>query len=167
MKKQMMKTTTVATMLAGLLVAGSAMASNPSGQLAKIRSARVVPVDDLGDDVGVAKCLAAHLSDLTPIQAITDKDGTADAVFKVSAHLPSTTTKMVGVMGGSPSGHLFVELSDGTKLWDDGAKFRRSMASQGQFGNSSGDTGKSVECGLADELLNTLRDAMRQARDKK
>jgi hypothetical protein len=86
----------------------------------------------------------------------------------VSSHLPSTTTKvLVGVMGGSPSAHLFAELPDGTKLWDDGAKYRRSMGKQGSAGSSSGDTGKSIECGLADELANTLRDAMRQARDKK
>jgi len=160
------KTTTVAAVI--LLIAGTAGAAEPPSTLATVRSARVLPVDELGDDVGVARCLADHLDDLTPIQAVTDKEAPVDAVFKVSAHLPSTTTKvMLGVMGGSPSAHLFVEEPDGTKLWDDGAKFRRSMMQQGQLGSSSGDTGKSVECGLADELLNTLRDAMRKARSKK
>jgi hypothetical protein len=136
-------------------------------RLATVRKAFVVAVDDLGDDKGVATCLAAHLKDLTPIEAVTSKDD-ADVIFRVSSHLPSTTTKvLVGMMGGSPSAHLFAELPDGTKLWDDGAKYRRSMAKQGTFGSGSGDTGKGIECGLADELANTLRDAMRKARDKK
>jgi hypothetical protein len=136
-------------------------------RLAIVRKAFVVAVDDLGDDKGVATCLAAHLKDLTPIEAVTSKDD-ADVIFRVSSHLPSTTTKvLVGMMGGSPSAHLFAELPDGTKLWDDGAKYRRSMAKQGTFGSGSGDTGKGIECGLADELANTLRDAMRKARDKK
>lgn len=135
-------------------------------RLAAVRKAFIVPVDELGDDQGVVTCFADHLKTLTPIEAVKSKDE-ADVVFKVSAHLPSTTTKvLVGMMGGSPSAHLYAELPDGTKLWDDGAKFRRSMAKQGGFGNSSGDTGKSIECGLADELANTLRDAMREARGK-
>ena len=41
------------------------------------------------------------------------------------------------------------------------------MAPQGMFGSSSGDTGKSVECGLGDELVGTLRDAMRESRSRK
>ena len=142
-------------------------ATKIDGRLATVRKAFVVPVDELGDDVGVATCFADHLKSLTPIESVKTKEE-ADVVFKVSSHLPSTTTKvLVGVMGGSPSAHLFAELPDGTKLWDDGAKYRRSMAKQGTVGSSSGDTGKSVECGLADELANTLRDAMREARDKK
>jgi hypothetical protein len=52
------------------------------------------------------------------------------------------------MMGGSPSAHLFAELPDGTKLWDDGAKYRRSMAKQGTLGSSSGDTGNSISAAL-------------------
>ena len=142
-------------------------AAKVDGRLATVRKAFVVPVDELGDDKAVATCLADHLKGLTPIEAVKTKEE-ADVVFKVSAHLPSTTTKvLVGIMGGSPSAHLSAELPDGTKLWDDGAKYRRSMARQGTLGSSSNDTSKSIECGLADELANTLRDAMRQARDKK
>jgi hypothetical protein len=142
-------------------------ATKVDGRLATVRKAFIVPVDELGDDMGVATCLANHLKTLTPIEAVKTKEE-ADVVFKVSSHLPSTTTKvLVGMMGGSPSAHLFAELPDGTKLWDDGAKYRRSMAKQGTLGSSSGDTGNSIECGLADELANTLRDAMREARDKK
>jgi hypothetical protein len=137
------------------------------GRLAAVRKAFVIAVDELGDDKAVASCFADHLKVLTPIEAVKTMEE-ADVVFKVSAHLPSTTTKvLVGVMGGSPSAHLFAELPDGTKLWDDGAKYRRSMSKQGAFGSSSADTSKSIECGLADELANTLRDAMREARDKK
>jgi hypothetical protein len=57
---------------------------------------------------------------------------------------------------------LFAELPDGTKLWDDGAKLRSAI---GKFGKlETADGIKGVECGLADELLGTLRDAMRKAR---
>ncbi len=143
------------------------LAKDPDGRLAGVRKAFVEPVDELGDDRAVAVCFAEHLHSQTPIEAVASK-ADADVVFRVSSHLPSTTTKvMMGVMGGSPSAHLFAELPDGTKIWDDGAKYRRSMGGQGQFGSASGDTGKSIECGLADELANTLRDAMRKARDKK
>lgn len=150
-----------------LLVTSPAFAADIDARLVSVRKAFVVPVDELGDDKGVATCLAAHLKDLTPIEAVASREE-ADVVFRVSSHLPSTTTKMMmGVMGGSPSAHLFAELPDGTKLWDDGAKYRRSMMKQGAFGSGSGDVGKSIECGLAEELANTLRDAMRKARDKK
>ena len=143
------------------------LAKDPDGRLAGVRKAFVEPVDELGDDRAVAVCFAEHLHAQTPIESVSSKDQ-ADVVFRVSSHLPSTTTKvMMGVMGGSPSAHIFAELPDGTKIWDDGAKYRRSMGSQGQLGSASGDTGKSIECGLADELANTLRDAMRKARDKK
>ena len=142
-------------------------AANPDRRLATIKTAFVVPADELGDDTGVAVCLAERLKSLTPIEAVGSPDG-ADVIFRVSSHLPTTTTKYIlGPMGGSPSAHLFVELPDGTKLWDDGVKYRRSMMRQGSFGSSSGDTGKSIECGLAEELANTLRDAMRKSRDAK
>jgi hypothetical protein len=144
-----------------------AIAEKLDPRLATVRKAYIVAVDDLGDDVGVATCLAEHIKSLTPIESVKSKDE-ADVIFKVQAHLPSTTTKvLVGAMGGSPSAHLFAELPDGTKLWDDGAKYRRSMAKQGVAGSSSETTGKSIECGLADELANTLRDAMRKARDSR
>ena len=155
------------TILAVLVSAIPLYAADPDRRLATMRKAFVVPVDELGDDKGVATCLASHLKDLTPIEAVASKEE-ADVIFRVSSHLPSTTTKVfAGPMGGSPSAHLFAELPDGTKLWDDGAKYRRSMMRQGAFGSSSGDTGKSIECGLAEELANTLRDAMRKARDRK
>jgi hypothetical protein len=141
-------------------------ASDVDRRLSAVRKAYVVAVDDLGDDVAVAACFADHLRAQTPVEVVKVKED-ADVVFRVSSHLPSTTTKvLVGVMGGSPSAHLYAELPDGTKIWDDGAKYRRSIGGQGKLGSSSGDTGKSIECGLADELANTLRDAMRKARDK-
>jgi hypothetical protein len=155
----------VLTVLIGMT--GWASASGVDKRLATVRKAYVAAADELGDDQGVAACFAEHLHSLTPIEVVKTKEE-ADVVFRVSAHLPSTTTKvLVGVMGGSPSAHLFAELADGTKLWDDGAKYRRSMAKQGTLGSASSDTSKSIECGLADELANTLRDAMRKARDSK
>ena len=153
-------------LVAGLCLSTVVVFAKPDQRLAAVRKAFVLPLDELGDDVGIAKCFAQHLPTLTPIAVVASKEE-ADVVFKVSAHLPSTTTKvLVGVMGGSPSAHLYAELPDGTKLWDDGAKYRRSMAKQGTAGASSADTGASIECGLADELANTLRDAMREARGK-
>lgn len=150
--------------VAAVLFAVVPVFASENPKLATIRSVKVVPVDELGEDVGVASCLAEHISQQTPIKVV--QDDSADAILKVSAHLPSTTTKvLVGIMGGTPSAHLFIELPDGTKLWDDGAKFRASMQKQGSFGSSSADTGKSLQCGLADNLINTLRNAMKKARD--
>ena len=149
------------------LCAAVIVSAKVDGRLATVRKAFVVAVDDLGDDQAVAACFAEHLPKLTPMTVVTTKEE-ADVILKVSAHLPSATTKFVlGIAGGSPSAHLFAELPDGTKLWDDGAKYRRSMGAQGALGSSSGDTGKGVECGLGDELAGTLRDAMREARGKK
>jgi hypothetical protein len=160
----LVKKKTILTTLAVAALATSALAQSRQS-LHTIHKAYVEPVDELGDDKAVASCLADHLKALTPIEAVASKDD-ADAIFKVAAHLPSTTTKvMLGVLGGSPSGHLTVELPDGTKLWDDGSKFRRSMMKQGQLGSASSDTGKSIECGLADELADTLRSAMKKSRD--
>jgi len=140
-------------------------AKDADRRLATVRKAFVVPVDDLGDDRPVAACFAEHIATHTPIVAVKEKDE-ADVIFKVKAHLPSATTRvMVGMMGGSPSADLFAELPDGTKLWSDGAKLRRAIGKAGKLEGS--DAAKGVECGLADELLDTLREAMRKARDKK
>jgi len=137
----------------------------PDRRLSNIKRAFVVPVDDLGDDRPVAVCLADHLSQMTPIVAVNAQEE-AEAVFRVSAHLPSATKRaMMGSLGGAPSAHLFVELADGTKLWDDGAKLRRALGRMGKLETADGTKG--VECGLADELLDTLREAMRHARDQK
>ena len=134
-------------------------------RLATMKKAYVIPVDDLGDDKPTAVCLAKHLADQTPIEAVKTKED-ADVVFKVSSHLPSATTRvMVGMMGGTPSAHLFIETADGTKIWDDGAKLRRAIGKMGKLDSADGD--HTVYCGLADELLDTLRSAMRKARDGK
>jgi hypothetical protein len=159
----------MATRLTALLcfLALVTVSARVDGRLASVRKAFVVPMDDLGDDQPVAACFADHLPKLTAMTVVSTREE-AEVILKVSAHLPSATTRFVlGIAGGSPSAHLFAELPDGTKVWDDGAKYRRSMAPQGMFGSSSGDTGKSVECGLGDELAGTLRDAMRDARGSK
>lgn len=150
----------------GIVMFGSIVgAAKVDGRLATVRKAFVVPVDELGDDKPVAACFAEHLSKMTPIQPVETKDE-SDVIFRVKSHLPSATTRvMVGMMGGSPSADVSAELPDGTKLWADGAKLRRAIGRFGKLDNSDGTKG--VECGLADELLDTLRSAMRQARDKK
>jgi len=140
-----------------------AAANDPDPRVLTVKKAFVMPVDDLGDDRPIAVCLAKHLADQTPL-IIVEKKEDADAILKVSGHLPSATTRfMVGAMGGTPSAHLFIELPDGQKLWDDGAKLRRSIGKTGKL--DSADGANTVYCGLADELLNTLRTAMRKARE--
>jgi hypothetical protein len=132
-------------------------------RLSTMKKAFVLPVDDLGVDKPIAICLKKHLPDQTPLEVAATREE-ADVIFRVSGNLPSATTRyLVGAMGGTPSAHLFIELPDGTKLWDDGAKLRRAIGKQGKFDSADGD--KTVECGLADELLGTLRNAMKKARD--
>src|SRR5215216_177685 len=79
------------------------MAKDPDARLATVRKAFVVPVDDLADDRPVAACFADHLATHTPIVSVKEKEE-ADVIFRVKAHLPSATTRvLVGAMGGSPS----------------------------------------------------------------
>ena len=149
------------------LVAGSfvAYAANIDGRLATVRKAWIQPEDELADDRPVAACFAEHLKNVTPVEAVATKEE-ADVVFKVRANISSATKRaMLGGLGGSPSAHLSAELPDGTKLWDDGAKLRRAIGRGGKL--ESSDAAKGVECGLADELLGSLRQAMRDARSKK
>ena len=67
-------------------------------------------------------------------------------------------------MGGRPSADLFAELPDGTKLWNDGTKLGSGWSWDKGVSIQNNQT---TECAMADELINTLRDAMRKARDKK
>jgi len=158
-----MKRSIGVALLAATTVTSAADKIDP--RLATVRKAFVVPVDDLGDDRGVAVCLADHLSQKTPIEAVKTKEE-ADVILKVKAHIPSATTRyMVGAMGGSPSTDLSAELPDGTKLWSDGAKVRR-----GNTGTQilvRGEHVNPISCALADEVLDTLLSAMKKARDKK
>jgi len=151
---------TLATFIA--LSVGPLHAADMDKRVLSAQKAFVVAADPLGDDKPVASCLARHLSDQTPLTPVSSKDE-ADIIVRVSSHLPSATTRMmVGMMGGTPSAHAFVEAPDGTKLWDDGAKLRRAIGKFGKLDSADGDA--TVYCGLADELLNTMRTAMRKAR---
>ena len=142
-----------------LLLATVVSASTPAdARLASARKAFVMPVDELGDDKAVVSCLTDRLGADTALTPVTTPDE-ADVVLRIAAHLPSTTAKYWLGDAVTPSAHVFVELPDGTKLWDDGVKYRATHH------HLHSDVGKSIECGLADELANTLRDAMRKARD--
>jgi hypothetical protein len=111
-------------------------------RLATIRKAWVQPVDELADeDRPVAACLADHLSKLTPIEAVKTK-AEADVIFRVG----STSTQAT----------ITAYLPDGaTTLWADNTPLRAGFGVVMVHRNS---------CGLANKLLDTLRQAMRKAR---
>ncbi len=66
---------------------------------------------------------------------------------------------LLGSMGGTPSASMEANLPDGTKLWADGAKYRKGNGAIGLANNA--------ECGLANGLLKSLIDAMRIVRETK
>jgi hypothetical protein len=140
-----------------LLAVCTAYAADPDPRLATVRKVFIVAADDLGDEQGVATCLADRLT--TPLEVVKTK-GEADAVLVVKAHIPSGKSRvLLGSMGGTPSATVEAQLPDGTKLWSDGAKFRR--------GNGAIGLARDVQCGLAGGLADRLRDAIRKARDAK
>jgi hypothetical protein len=59
---------------------------------------------------------------------------------------------------------VFAELPDGTKLWNDGTKLGSGWSHDKGLSIQNNQT---TECALADDLINTLRDAMRKARGQK
>jgi hypothetical protein len=141
-----------------------ATAANIDKRLATARKAYVVAIDELGDDKPVAACFIDHLAKMTPLEPVLTKEQ-ADIVLRVKAHLPGQTARhALGPMGGRPSADLFAELPDGTKLWNDGAKLGSGWSPDRGTSIQNNET---TECAIADELINTLRAAMRKARDQK
>ena len=125
-----------------LLAATSHAADKIDPRLATVRKAWIQPVDELADeDRPVAACLADHLSKLTPIEAVKSK-AEADVIFRVG----STSTQAT----------ITAYLPDGaTTLWADNTPLRAGFGVVMVHRNS---------CGLANKLLDTLRQAMRKAR---
>jgi hypothetical protein len=125
-----------------LLAATSHAADKIDPRLAMVRKAWIQPVDELADeDRPVAACLADHLSKLTPIEAVKTK-AEADVIFRVG----STSTQAT----------ITAYLPDGaTTLWADNTPLRAGFGVVMVHRNS---------CGLANKLLDTLRQAMRKAR---
>lgn len=143
---------------AAVLLSTTASAEKIDPRLASARKAFIEPEDELGDDVVVAACMADRLKDVTPMESVKSK-GEADVVLTVKAHITSGASRvLLGSMGGTPSANVEASLPDGTKLWSDGAKYRKGNGAIGVAAASPG-------CGLANNLLNTLREAMRKARD--
>ena len=139
-------------------------AKDPDPRLATVRKAFIVAVDDLGDDKPVAACFAERLSKMTPLEVVKTKEE-ADVVLRVKAHLPGQSARhALGSMGGRPSADLFAEMPDGTKLWNDGAKLGSGWSWDK---GTSIQNNQTTECAMADELINTLREAMKKARDAK
>lgn len=131
-------------------------------RLATVRKAWVQPVDDLAFDRPVAICFGEHLAKLTPIEAVKTQVE-ADVVFRIKAHVASdedrNAEKLRQLTGGKnaidlhSTADIVAELPDGTKLWTE------------QYLDPA--SGAGVECALADDLLNSLRDAMKKARETK
>jgi hypothetical protein len=125
-----------------LLAAASHAADKIDSRLAMVRKAWIEPVDELADeDRPVAACLADHLARLTPIEAVKTK-AEADVIFRVG----STSTQAT----------ITAYLPDGaTTLWTDNTPLKAGFGVVMVHRNS---------CGLANKLLDTLRQAMRKAR---
>jgi len=139
-------------------------ATKIDSRLASVRKAYLVAADELGDDQFVVACLPEKLKALTPIVAVERKED-ADVLLTIEAHIPSKGARYaLGGMGKTPSARIEAKLPDGTLLWSDGAKTGK-LTSGGLIGASRSETG--IACALAEGLANTLRDAMRDARDKK
>src|SRR5580704_18496451 len=130
------------TSVALFVAATSYAADKIDPRLAMVRKAWIQPVDELADeDRPVAACLADHLSKLTPIEAVKSK-AEADVIFRVG----STSTQAT----------ITAYLPDGaTTLWADNTPLRAGFGVVMVHRNS---------CGLANKLLDTLRQAMRKAR---
>jgi hypothetical protein len=111
-------------------------------RLATVRKAWIQPVDELADeDRPVAACLADHLARLTPIEAVKTK-AEADVILRIG----STSTQAT----------ITAYLPDGaTTLWADNTPLKAGFGVVMVHRNS---------CGLANKLLDTLRQAMRRAR---
>jgi hypothetical protein len=138
-------------------------AAGPDPRLASAKTVWIIAVDELGDDRPVATCLSQHITTALPV-AVAEDVQTADLLLRVSAHLPGRAAREgLGVMGGRPSGHLTVE-AHGTKLWEGGAKVGSGWSWEGV--PTAGSAGQTLACEVADELLDTLKNAMRKARSK-
>jgi hypothetical protein len=124
------------------MAATSQAADKIDPRLATVRKAWVQPVDELADeDRPVALCLADHLARLTPIEAVKTK-AEADVIL----HVGSTSTQAT----------ITASLPDGaTTLWADNTPLKTGFGIVMVRRNS---------CGLANKLLDTLRQAMRKAR---
>ena len=125
-----------------LLAATGYAADKVDPRLATVRKAWIEPVDELADeDRPVAACLADHLARLTPIEAVKTK-AEADVILRVG----STSTQAT----------ITAYLPDGaTTLWADNTPLKAGFGVVMVHRNS---------CGLANKLLDTLRQAMRKAR---
>lgn len=127
------------------LVATTLAATKIDPRLATIKKAFVQAVDVLSDDdKPVATCFADHLAQSTPIEAVKTKDD-ADVILRVGS-----TKKKATIAAYLPDGT--------TQLWAGETSLKSG------FGLVMV---KHDACGLADNLLDTLRQAMRNARDAK
>jgi len=150
---------TIFLVCAALLFAAApvAVAADPDLRLATLRTAWVEPVDALADDHPVAACLAERLPATVPM-TLAPIRAEADVILRVTANLSNSAKRvLLGSLGGTPSATLEATLPHGTRLWPDVAKVRK--------GNGAIGLAADPKCGLANGLLQHLREAMRQARN--
>lgn len=129
-------------MLFALLIAVAAERIDP--RLAHATKAWIEAHDTLSDDQAIASCIPERLTTLTPITAATTR-AEADVILTVSS----------GSVGKHPKGHLTASLPNGTHLWDGQSKTRGFNL-----------VGRNMTCVIATDLVQNLRKAMRQAREK-
>lgn len=126
----------------------------PDPRLASVRKAFVVANDELEADRPVSICFAERLATMTPIEAVKTK-ADADVIFRIRAHVTNGDEPPPNPVRPTTTAQITAELPDGTVLWTD------------LYYHGSDVRPPGIECDLADDLLNSLRKAMKQARDGK
>jgi len=133
----------------------SSASDKPDARLARVRTAYVMTVDELGDDKPVAACVTERLSSQTALTVASTRDE-ADVILRIKAHLPMADTFADGLKFWfvSNSATIEAQLPSGDTLWTGDARTGRLQQPH------------AVPCNLADHLLAELRQAMRNARKR-
>jgi hypothetical protein len=118
-------------------------------RLATVRHAIVVASDSLGADYPVAVCIAEQLPKLTPI-AVVANPSEADVMLRVTA--ARLAPEVPARLEPRNRATLTATLRDGSAVWSE-TYFYGSQDSP------------DVPCALGQNLITTLRDAMKRARE--
>jgi hypothetical protein len=128
-------------------------------RLATARTAFVEASDPLGDDQPISACLKERL-DEGGIPSLAESKEAADIVLTISrGQIVTGFLRFGSFLGGAT---VKAQLPDGTLLWEN-----RATVSASTDGEQEQIPTGAVPCRVADEILNRLRNAMKQARDRK